>query len=78
MRKKNPGSLRRWAAVSGLGAAAMLAATALHTGVPASTPVELQAKGAPTGLATASVAPTMRLGQTLGHSAPTTTTAPGQ
>lgn len=72
--------IRRLAATFGLGAVAVLSATALHLGAATDTGVDVQAKGTPTGNATASIAPTMQMGQTLGHLIPpvTTTTAPGQ
>lgn len=70
--------VRRLAATAGLGALAVLFATALHMGMSTGTESYVQAKGTPTGNATASIAQTMQLGQTLGHAAPTTTTAPGR
>ena len=70
----NSPMLRRLAAACGIGALLVLSATAVHTGIPTVATVDLQAKGNPTGLATASVAPTMQLGQTVGHAAPVTTT----
>lgn len=74
----NSPMLRRLAAACGIGALLALSATAVHPGIPAGTTVDLQAKGNPTGLATASVAPTMQLGRTVGHAAPVTTTLPAQ
>lgn len=65
------------AATCGFGALAVLFAAAIHSGMPTGTSIDVQAKGNPTGLATASVAPTMEIGQTMGHSVPTTTTVPG-
>ena len=78
MRITNSSMLRRLAAACGIGAMAVLTATALHTGMPTGATIDLQAKGNPTGIATASVAPTMQLGQTVGHVAPVTTTLPAQ
>lgn len=62
--------LRRLAAAVGLGAFAVLSATALHLGSPTGTGSDAPAKGTPT----------MQMGQTLGHLAPaaTTTTTPGR
>ena len=72
--------IRRLAATLGLGALAALSATAVHLGTITDPGSDVLAKGTPTGNATASIAPTMQLGQTLGHLVPavTTTTAPGQ
>ena len=72
--------IRRLAATCGLGALTVLFATAIHAGLSTSEAFDVQAKGTPTGNATASIAPTMQLGQTLGHEAPTaaSTTVPGQ
>lgn len=80
MGKNESTIIRRLAATFGLGALAVLSATALQLGISPATGVDVQAKGTPTGNATASIAPTMQMGQTLGHLVPavTTTTAPGQ
>ena len=78
MRITNSTTLRRLAAACGIGAILVLSATAVHTEIPAGATVDLQAKGNPTGLATATVAPTMQLGQTVGHAAPVTTTPPAR
>jgi hypothetical protein len=70
----------RLAATVGLAALTVLTATAPHLGMSTSAGSDVQAKGTPTGNATASIAPTMQMGQTLGHQVPaaTTTTVPAQ
>jgi hypothetical protein len=79
MGNQKPPMIRRLAATFGLGALAMLFATAIHAGGSTDTAFNVQAKGTPNGNATASVAPTMQMGQTFGHQAPeATTTVPGQ
>jgi|APCry1669189034_1035192.scaffolds.fasta_scaffold68525_2 hypothetical protein len=79
MGNQKPLMIRRLAATLGLGALAMLFATAIHVGVSTDTPFDVQAKGTPNGNATASIEPTMQMGQTFGHQAPAaTTTVPGQ
>jgi|GEM_PF-4124826 len=79
MRNQKPLVIRRLAATFGLSALAVLTATAMHAGVSTDTPFDLQAKGTPNGNATASIEPTMQMGQTFGHQAPAATTSvPGQ
>ena len=80
MENQKPPTIRRVAATVGLGALAVLFTTAIHSGVSTATPFDVQAKGTPNGNATASIEPTMQMGQTFGHLAPaaTTTTVPSQ
>ncbi|MGV1089524.1 MAG: hypothetical protein ACOYBX_16225 [Mycobacterium sp.] len=78
MRNQNLRNVRRLGAAFGFGALAVLSATAIHTGIATGSAVDVQAKGNPTGLATASIAPTMQMGQTVGRLAPATTTLPNQ
>jgi hypothetical protein len=79
MGNQKPSMIRRIAATFGLGALAVLFATAIHAGVSMDTAFDVQAKGTPNGNATASIEPTMQMGQTFGHQAPAaTTTVPGQ